>query len=87
MIAVSVMILFMTIIALCIFCTPIEDHYDPKTGSCSLSSKGGTLFITISNPVIDLILVIIPLLVIIRLQKMTLRKKIGVGLMFGLGIV
>ena len=87
MIAISCIILLMTIIGMCLFCTPIEHYYDPKTGTCSIADKGGTLFITIANPVIDLIIVIIPLLVIARLQNMTPMKKFGISLMFGLGIL
>ncbi|CAI6338698.1 unnamed protein product [Periconia digitata] len=75
------------IIILLAMCKPLASAYDPSIqGTYRIELKSAAVSSTVINLVTDIILVAIPLSVV-WLMRLTLLKKMGVSLMFGLGIM
>lgn len=87
MIAVCILIFVISVVGLLSICSPIEANYDPDVkGVCRVPQSLSASLATITNIIMDAILVAIPMCVVWTL-KINVAKKIAVSLMFGLGLL
>ncbi len=74
-----------TILAACLICRPLSAAWKPRDGTCG-NQKALDMYIGISNLLIDVAVVILPMPVVWRLQ-MSLNRKLLVSGIFGMGIM
>jgi hypothetical protein len=69
-------------------CKPIALNWDPTTvGSCYFKGVTEYVIAMSSNLAMDIVVVLIPAPEVWRLKHVSIRKKIGISCIFGLGIV
>lgn len=77
-----------SVVKLCTTCKPIEANYIPELpgAKCSMSVVGTFILSGSVNMALDVLLVLLPLPVVWKLNT-SRRKRLGISLMFGLGIL
>lgn len=86
--ALCILVLVISLVRLCTTCKPIEANYIPDLPGAKCSMSVVKIFVVSGsvNMALDVFLVLLPLPVVWKLEA-SRRKKLGISLMFGLGIL